>query len=283
VATRAVAWGTGTTTVRYQHTDSLGSPVAETDASGNLVKRNAYAPYGEAFGATVIDGTGYTGHVMDRDTGLTYMQQRYYDPQVGRFLNVDPIATDANSGVNFGRYWYANNNPYKFSDPDGRATTIVINGNIGADPATWGGRHAGLVISRDGETSVYDPNGSYRPKNQDRSSSGMFEDASAEDYVNYQKTDGPDVRTYTFNTTPEQEAAILNRIQPADGSNGEGEAGFFSCSTHVSNVLSGIGPLANVNRETLLPSNLESQIVEAKNAQDQLAKEPKMQVIGEIR
>ena len=105
VATRAVAWGSGTETIRYQHTDALGSPVAETDTGGAVTKRNTYAPYGEAYGATNIDGTGYTGHVMDRATGLTYMQQRYYDPQIGRFLSVDSVVTDAKTGGNFNRYW----------------------------------------------------------------------------------------------------------------------------------------------------------------------------------
>jgi uncharacterized protein RhaS with RHS repeats len=45
------------------------------------------------------------------------MQQRYYDPIAGRFLSIDPVAADAGS---FNRYWYANNNPYKNIDPDGR-------------------------------------------------------------------------------------------------------------------------------------------------------------------
>ena len=121
VATRAVAWGSGMETIRYQHTDALGSPVVETDTGGVVTKRNTYAPYGEAYGATNIDGTGYTGHVMDRATGLTYMQQRYYDPQIGRFLSVDPVETNATDATNFNRYWYGNGNPYKFSDPDGRA------------------------------------------------------------------------------------------------------------------------------------------------------------------
>ncbi len=121
VATRAVAWGTGATAIRYQHTDALGSPVAETDANRNIVKRNSYTPYGETFGATVIDGTGYTGHVMDRATGLTYMQQRYYDPQIARFISVDPIAVSTRDGLNGNRFWYANSSPYEFKDPDGRS------------------------------------------------------------------------------------------------------------------------------------------------------------------
>jgi RHS repeat-associated protein len=65
---------------------------------------------------------GYTGHVMDQSSGLIYMQQRYYDPQVGRFLSVDPAPVDVTSAANFSRYWYADDNPYVFTDPDGRET-----------------------------------------------------------------------------------------------------------------------------------------------------------------
>jgi RHS repeat-associated protein len=101
------------------HTDALGSVVAESTASGSIQKRNDYAPWGEPISGP-LDGLGYTGHEMDPDTGLVYAQQRYYDPIVGRFLSVDPVAADAGSGGNFNRYWYANNNPYKFTDPDGR-------------------------------------------------------------------------------------------------------------------------------------------------------------------
>jgi len=48
------------------------------------------------------------------------MQQRYYDPGIGRFLSVDPVAANPNTGASFNRYNYAMNNPYRFTDPDGR-------------------------------------------------------------------------------------------------------------------------------------------------------------------
>lgn len=53
------------------------------------------------------------------------MQQRYYDPGIGMFLSVDPMASDMNNGWNFNRYNYAANNPYRFTDPDGRTVEIV--------------------------------------------------------------------------------------------------------------------------------------------------------------
>ena len=117
-----IEWNTSTNSgaVKYQHTDALGSPVAVTDASGHVLERTNYEPYGVAIGKPAYQGVGYTGHVMDAATGLTYMQQRYYDPMIGRFLSVDPVTADGNTGGNFNRYWYANNNPYAYTDPDGR-------------------------------------------------------------------------------------------------------------------------------------------------------------------
>src|SRR5690606_36753776 len=82
-----------------------------------------FEPYGASVGAAT-DGGGYTEHMTDAGTGLTYMQQRYYDPLIGRFLSVDPIAANASTGAGVNRYAYAANNPYKFTDPDGRCEKI---------------------------------------------------------------------------------------------------------------------------------------------------------------
>ena len=110
----------------WLHTDALGSPVAETDANGQVTRRQRYEPYGAPTDGSYIQGPGYTGHVTDAATGLSYMQQRYYDPGIGRFLSVDPVTANGNTGGNFNRYWYANNNPYKFTDPDGRYVETVL-------------------------------------------------------------------------------------------------------------------------------------------------------------
>ncbi|MEN5101772.1 RHS repeat-associated core domain-containing protein [Stenotrophomonas sp. TWI809] len=80
-------------TVTYIHTDALRSVVAKSDANGNVIERITYEPYGAVIGAPVPDGPGYTGHVSDSATGLSYMQQRYMDSQLGVFLSVDPVTT----------------------------------------------------------------------------------------------------------------------------------------------------------------------------------------------
>ena len=119
VAESVKDWTTNAVTVTYLHTDALGSPVKRTNASRGVVETTEYAPYGAPVNRPV-DGVGYTGHVMDQSSGLIYMQQRYYDPQVGRFLSADPVQANPNSGANFSGYWYAANNPFRFIDPDGR-------------------------------------------------------------------------------------------------------------------------------------------------------------------
>ncbi|MFL9583433.1 RHS repeat-associated core domain-containing protein [Stenotrophomonas sp. AB1(2024)] len=114
------AWPAGAQTVTYVHTDALGSVVAKTDANGNVVQRYDYEPYGAPIGTGVTDGPAYTGHVSDSATGLSYMQQRYMDPELGVFLSVDPVTAYQKPVEQFNRYRYANGNPYKFKDPDGR-------------------------------------------------------------------------------------------------------------------------------------------------------------------
>jgi RHS repeat-associated protein len=122
VAESAVPLAGGAATVTYQHTDALGSPVATTNSAKTVLQRSEYEPYGYLLNRPMEDGLGYTGHVTDAATGLVYMQQRYMDPLIGQhFLAVDPV-TPNNPGGAFNRYWYANANPYRLKDPDGRYT-----------------------------------------------------------------------------------------------------------------------------------------------------------------
>ena len=117
-------------TIAYLHTDALGSPIAKTDGAGAVIERSEYEPYGDLLNRPNDDRAGYTGHVMDSASGLTYMQQRYYDPVCGCFLSVDPVTAYGGDYRFFTRYAYAFNNPYKFNDPDGRAANFIIKGVI---------------------------------------------------------------------------------------------------------------------------------------------------------
>lgn len=122
----------------YIHNDALGSPVMETNEQGTIISRSHYKPFGETI-EPIKEGVGYTGHLNDTDLGLTYMQARYYDPVIGRFYSNDPVdalqqlAKDDIHGFN--RYTYANNNPYKYTDPEGKDASLYSKDKAVADPS----------------------------------------------------------------------------------------------------------------------------------------------------
>ena len=114
--------------VTYYHNDILGSPVAATDENGNELWRESYHPFGARKHEPAGSGGNdlwYTGKELD-ESGLTYMGDRYYDAVIGRFTAVDPVSFDENIPSTFSRYTYANNNPYRFVDPDGNIPIPLI-------------------------------------------------------------------------------------------------------------------------------------------------------------
>jgi len=117
--------------VTYVYTDPQGTPLAEADASGHITATFDYTPYGTTALGAPSSEPGYTGHVIDSETNLVYMQARYFDPAVGRFLSTDPVTPEEGNPVNFNRYDYANNNPVINFDPTGRA--CGASGEVGSN------------------------------------------------------------------------------------------------------------------------------------------------------
>jgi len=107
-------------TTTYLHNDGLGSVVAATNETGQVLWRKHYEPFGEQISppSTTVR-TAYTGKDHDQAIGLTNFGARQYDPETGRFLSVDPVGFVENNPMSFNRYAYVNNNPYKHVDPDG--------------------------------------------------------------------------------------------------------------------------------------------------------------------
>ena len=107
---------------RYYVRDHLGSVRAVVDEAGEVVGFSDYAPFGqELSGRTQGDtnATNYTGHELDGETGLVYAGARYYVPEIGRWVSVDPLS-DHPAQVDKSPYAYAWNNPVVLDDPDGR-------------------------------------------------------------------------------------------------------------------------------------------------------------------
>jgi RHS repeat-associated protein len=109
----------------FYHFDGIGSTVGISDSSGNMVNKYAY----DAFGKVLAQDEGipnpfkYVGGfgVMDEGNGLFYMRARYYDPEVGRFINKDPIGFAG--GLNL--FQYVANNPVNKIDPEGEGLLLM--------------------------------------------------------------------------------------------------------------------------------------------------------------
>jgi len=116
--------------VEYFHLDAVGNIRAVTDASGNVIERHDYLPFGDEWCGTGVCGAPtagqprrFTGKERDRETGFDYFGARYYSGRVGRFTGVDPVYTwreNLADPQRWNRYAYGRNNPYRYVDPDGR-------------------------------------------------------------------------------------------------------------------------------------------------------------------
>lgn len=117
----------------YFHKDILNSIEAITDASGNIVERLSYNPWGKRRNAdgsvsqTALKGLksnhGFTSHEMLDNIGLVHMNGRLYDPVIGRFISADPTIDGADDLQGYNRYAYVHNNPISLIDPDGYGWT----------------------------------------------------------------------------------------------------------------------------------------------------------------
>ena len=112
------------------HTDHLGTPKQITNNAGTLVWQATYSPFGLATINNDVDGDSTTvelnvrfpGQYYDIETGLHYNWNRYYDPNIGRYITSDPLGLSA--GIN--TYGYVGGNPVNAIDPDGQSAVVVV-------------------------------------------------------------------------------------------------------------------------------------------------------------
>ena len=160
-----------TPTVYYYITNMQGDVVRLVDSAGLTKANYTYDAWGKLL--SVTDGTGatvsstdtnhianrnplrYRSYYYDTETGWYYLQSRYYDPEVGRFINADlPEYSAAFSIDDNNLFAYCGNNPVLRDDKDGECWEIVvgsaiagavvgafssvINAAIAGDPITFG-------------------------------------------------------------------------------------------------------------------------------------------------
>ena len=79
---------------------------------------------------------GMHGYYYDTETGLYYLQSRYYNPEVARFISEDTVRGVLEDPLSLNLYTYVHNNPLKYYDPDGHVPIPLITGVIGGAVST---------------------------------------------------------------------------------------------------------------------------------------------------
>ena len=128
--------GTGATTDTI-HTDHLGSTSVVTDEDGLMIELLDYNPYGTERSSWGSGDSGeaesqktYIGEYSDSETNLSYLNARYYDPTIGRFLSQDPWFGNLTSPQSLNKYSYAENNPLTYTDPTGLLRQDTYNSGV---------------------------------------------------------------------------------------------------------------------------------------------------------
>jgi RHS repeat-associated protein len=110
--------------LKYIHSDSLGSTSVMTTSTGAVDSSISYFPFGTAKSGIVSTAKEFTGQRLD-STGLYYYNARYYDPQIGRFISADNNVSQPFNPQNLNRYSYCLNNPLKYTNPSGNDQVIT--------------------------------------------------------------------------------------------------------------------------------------------------------------
>lgn len=146
--------------VAYLHRDHLGSIALLTSATGAVLRRFKFDPWGSPHGLSPEDDwwgggaasawtRGFSGHDHIPQFPLIHMNGRVYDPRLSEFLSVDPEISDSGNDADLNGYTYARNNPLTLRDISG----FDIFGDIGNFFSNAGSAIASAVASA--ATSVW--------------------------------------------------------------------------------------------------------------------------------
>lgn len=124
----------------YYLTNLNGDVVGIADAQGNLLAQYVYDPWGkllqinttepdnaDQLAVATANPLRYRGYYYDSETGMYYLQSRYYDPDLGRFISADDF--DCLTTSNFfsvNAYAYCWNSPIAFKDSEGNTPNLAL-------------------------------------------------------------------------------------------------------------------------------------------------------------
>ena len=110
---------------KYHHPDRLGTRLVTDGANGTVTTEQVNLPYGTALTSESSGGFNnrrFTSYDRSATTGMDYAVNRFYNPEQGRFNQVDPIGMGAvrlGNPQSLNLYGYCENDPINHIDPDG--------------------------------------------------------------------------------------------------------------------------------------------------------------------
>lgn len=131
----------------FYMTNQMGDVIAITDSEGNVIAQYVYDEWGKLLNIYTVNEDNaeqievananplrYRGYYYDTETGYYYLQSRYYDASICRFINADiPEIAQMSKGIPAGTnlFTYCNNNPVNNSDPTGKISDQLVKGILG--------------------------------------------------------------------------------------------------------------------------------------------------------
>ena len=134
-------------TTYYYITNLQGDVMSIVNGSGTVVASYQYDPFGNlvstepaANSIGAINPLRYRGYVYDTESRLYYLQSRYYDPKVGRFINADALVSTGQGILGYNMFTYCRNNPVNLVDSSGNYPEFLDidpNAQRGLEFAEW--------------------------------------------------------------------------------------------------------------------------------------------------
>ena len=145
--------------------DGRGSMVHETNGSGTSMSSYLYDEWGNLLSGKVhtngfySDLFLYNGEATDITTGLQYLRARYYDPEMGRFIQQDSFLGYIQTPLSLNLYIYVRNNPLNYMDPSGNLGDFVDRRVIpGKEDMTWYEQFQERIRMNQRDNSIYSIN-----------------------------------------------------------------------------------------------------------------------------
>ncbi|MBQ7247436.1 MAG: RHS repeat-associated core domain-containing protein [Lachnospiraceae bacterium] len=222
----------------YSWKNAQGDVVAISNFDGYIEVHYSYDAWGRLLGITgesaadigQLNPLRYRGYVYDDETGLYYLQSRYYDPEIGRFLNADAgvFSNQMLQGLNV--FQYCKNNPINMLDSNGFDAIWIQEGN-----EARGMGHSGLLVQDENEDWFYFYWG---PRHAGNSGGNISSAENGMKYINIGKTetDLSDLQNVIdfINTKGAQNEINANSITSAKYFKGD----YTNTGKFIANVLS---------------------------------------------